>query len=400
MPRSLTEDLSIIGRIGAVPAILQIILDTTGQRFAAVARVTDDDWIACAVLDRVDFGLQVGGELDVTSTLCKEVHASRTPIVIDKVSEDPRYCHHPTPRQYGFESYVSMPIVLGDGSFFGTLCALDPLPAALNQPKTLAMMESFARLLGVQLEAERQLQQTRTALADEQETAELREQFIALLGHDLRTPLFSISASAELLQRKSQDPLSLRAAGHIITASRRASRLVDDVLDFARGRLGNGIPLRISRSSSLERILQEVVNELRDRYPQRLIEAHIAPLGTVECDPDRLAQLLSNLLANALMHGADDHPVAVSALRQEDSLMLEVVNQGPPIPPQRLERLFQPYWRAASEPVSHGTGLGLGLYIVDQIASSHGGAVEASSSLEDGTRFSFRMPLSASPGTC
>ena len=98
-------------------------------RFAAVARVTEDSWTACAVLDRINFGLQVGGELDVTTTLCHEIHTSHETIIISKASEDRRYCDHHTPKMYGFESYISTPVFRTDGSFFGTVCALDPRPA-------------------------------------------------------------------------------------------------------------------------------------------------------------------------------------------------------------------------------------------------------------------------------
>lgn len=300
MSPSVTDDISAISRINAVPAILQVICETTGLRFAAVARVTADSWTACAVLDRIDFGLQVGGELDVTTTLCHEIHASHDTIIISKVSEDARYCDHHTPRLYGFQSYISTPVFRTDGSFFGTVCALDPLPADLAHVTTQAMMESFAKLLAIQLEAEEHFEATEAALLDAQQTAEVREQFIALLGHDLRNPLSSIMSGAQLLQRRSQDPAVLGIADHMLTATRRASRLVDDVLDFARGRLGNGIPLNIRPCDTLHETLRHIVSEMQNAYPQRWIEADIAPVDLVRCDSDRLAQLLSNLLANAL----------------------------------------------------------------------------------------------------
>ena len=102
-------------RISAVPAILQVLSETTGLRFAAVARVTETNWTACAVFDRIEFGLKVGGELDVTTTLCSEIHASHQPIIISQVSADPDYCHHHTPQIYGFESYISVPVLRANG---------------------------------------------------------------------------------------------------------------------------------------------------------------------------------------------------------------------------------------------------------------------------------------------
>jgi phosphoserine phosphatase RsbU/P len=392
MNRSVTEDISAISRINAVPAILQVISDTTGLRFAAVARVTEDSWTACAVLDRINFGLQVGGELDVTTTLCHEIHASHETIVISKVSEDERYCDHHTPRIYGFESYVSSPVFRTDGSFFGTVCALDPLPAKLSEESTRVMMESFAKLLAVQLEAEERFEATEAALLDAQATAELREQFIALLGHDLRNPLASIMSGAQLLLRRSQEPSITGIANHMLTATHRASRLVDDVLDFARGRLGNGIPLNIRECENLHETLAHIVSELQSSYPQRKLHCEIDPLGTIRCDSDRVAQLLSNLLANALTHGASDGRVLVTARVEDDDFILAVNNPGVPIPPERLDQLFQPYWR---EPASSQSGLGLGLYIANEIALSHEGQMRASSTAEAGTTFIFSMPTEA-----
>lgn len=204
MGQTAAADIATIGRISAVPAILRVISELTGLRFAAVARVTEDSWTACAVLDRLDLGLKVGDKLDLVSTLCNEVRQCHRSVIIDKASEDPLYRDHHTPSTYQFESYIAVPILRTDGRFFGTICALDPNPAPLKSSTIQSTMESFARMLALQIEAEENLQRTETALIKERQTAEMREQFIAVLGHDLRNPLFSISAGAEmLLDRKS-----------------------------------------------------------------------------------------------------------------------------------------------------------------------------------------------------
>ena len=163
------------------------------------------------------------------------------------------------PRLYKFESYISVPVFRTDGRFFGTICALDPNPAKLKASAIQSTMESFARLLSLQIEAEENLQKTEAALQQERQTAELREQFIAVLGHDLRNPLFAIGASAEMLQRKFPNPASDKLVRHILTSARRAAQLVDDVLDFARGRLGNGIPVSIAMCPDLKDALLHVI---------------------------------------------------------------------------------------------------------------------------------------------
>ena len=120
------RDVQTIGRIDAVPMLLRVISETTGMGFAAVARVTAGTWTACAVHDRINFNLAPGGQLDVHTTLCKEVREARTPVLIDHASLDPVFCNHHTPQLYKIESYVSVPIVLSNGEYFGNLCAIDP----------------------------------------------------------------------------------------------------------------------------------------------------------------------------------------------------------------------------------------------------------------------------------
>jgi signal transduction histidine kinase len=390
MGQAAAADIATIGRISAVPAILQVIRELTGLRFAAVARVTEDSWTACAVLDQLNFGLQVGGELDLVTTLCHEIRQAHHSVVIDKASEDPVYRDHHTPRLYQFESYIAVPIFRTDGRFFGTICALDPNPAPLKSSTIQSTMESFARMLALQIEAEENLQKTEAALRQERDTAELREQFIAVLGHDLRNPLFAISAGAEMLLRKLPDPANQQRARHILTSARRATQLVDDVLDFARGSLGRGIPVKIEPCPDLEDALRHVISEVQSVHPVRTIASSIVDLRNVHCDRERVAQLLSNLVANAVAHGDPDGPININAQINEGQLVLSVKNQGL-IAEDVLPHLFRPYSRPASG--TPRTGLGLGLYIASQIAQSHGGKLDVVSTEQQGTTFTFSLPI-------
>lgn len=389
MGQTAAADIATISRINAVPAVLQVISELTGLRFAAVARVTEEAWTACAVLDRLDFGLQVGDEMDLVSTLCNEVRQGHHSVVIDKASEDPRYRDHHTPRTYPFESYIAVPILRTDGRFFGTLCALDPNPAPLKASTIQSTMESFARMLALQIEAEENLQRTEAAQIKERKTAELREQFIAVLGHDLRNPLFAISAGAEMLLRKVSDPANEQRARHILTSARRATKLVDDVLDFARGSLGRGIPVNIEPCADLADALRHVISEIQSIHPKRIIQSSIGDLSNIHCDRERATQLLSNLLANAVVHGDPNGPIEVSAQVNEGHFVLSVKNQGL-IAEDALPHLFQPYSRpTGGRPQA---GLGLGLYIANQIALAHGGKLEVESTEPQGTTFTFSLP--------
>jgi signal transduction histidine kinase len=165
--------------------------------------------------------------------------------------------------------------------------------------------------------------------------------------------------------------------------------LIDHVLDFARGRLGGGLPLDRNAHEPLRPALDQVIAELRTARPDRTIEAEIALDDPVYCDRARIAQLLSNLLANALTHGASDGPITVKALTIGGMLELSVANPGDPIPHATRERLFQPFTRASAQP--HQQGLGLGLYIAAEIARAHGGTLDVTSTPAE-TRFTLRMP--------
>jgi sigma-B regulation protein RsbU (phosphoserine phosphatase) len=229
-----------------------------------------------------------------------------------------------------------------------------------------------------------------TNLESERETSELREQFIAVLGHDLRNPLAAVSAAARLLGRDAKSDREHRIIAMLETTVRRMAGLIDNVLDFARGRLGGGISLDRNGSEPLEPVLQQVVDELRLASPDRLIEAEYAIDVPVNCDQSRIGQLLSNLVGNAISHGASNMPVRVLAETAAGAFTLSVANAGDPIPEAARQRLFEPFFRG--EVRASRQGLGLGLHIAAQIAEAHGGTLEVSSDAKE-TRFTFAMPL-------
>jgi signal transduction histidine kinase len=390
---AIAHDVARVGRMGSVPSMLRVICKNTGLGFAAVARVTEGTWTACAVQDDIQFGLQPGGQLDVNTTLCSESRARRQPIVVDHASQDPQYRNHHTPRIYQIESYISVPIILSNGDYFGNLCAIDRRPAVVSDARTLTMFTLFAELIALQLESEDKQSATEAALLNAHATAELREQFIAVLGHDLRNPLAAVGATAELLVRRTAEPELVTLGKRLKATTHRMSRLIDDVLDFARGRLGAGMGILLSDSDDLATALADVVTELRAANPGREVLERISVEHRVNCDRGRIQQLLSNLLANALAHGAPDQPVLVDIATRDGMMTLRVTNGGEPIAPENLQNVFQPYWRlSASQP---GGGLGLGLYICSQIVKAHGGTLEVSSSRDDGTCFVARFPLEA-----
>ncbi|MBA1349034.1 PAS domain-containing sensor histidine kinase [Rhizobium sp. WYCCWR 11146] len=229
----------------------------------------------------------------------------------------------------------------------------------------------------------------KSKLAFEQQTAELREEFIAVLGHDLRNPLASIAAAARMLRKEKQTDRAIKVLDLMQGSVVRMSALIDNVLDFARGRLGGGITLE-RRAEHLEPLLRQVIEELRFSHLDRAIEVTIEFDGPINCDSGRIGQLVSNLLANALTHGTPDEPVRLSAATVDGRLELWIANGGAPISSDAMTRLFQPFF--TGEAGTSQRGLGLGLHIASEIARAHGGTITVSSDDKE-TRFTFVMPL-------
>ncbi|KQQ67892.1 histidine kinase [Pseudomonas sp. Leaf127] len=390
-----SSDIGAVNRIDAVPIILRMVKQMTGMRFAAVARVTESHWVACAVDDALEFGLKPGGQLVVDSTICHGIRQHRQPVVFGHASQHPVYSRHPTPHGYKLESYISIPIIQADGHFFGTLCAIDPAPAEIEDPGLLDTLNLFAQLIATNLDLQRSLDLKTHALSDAEEAGRLREQFIAVLGHDLRTPLSAIRMSADLLQTQVVGQRQQRLVHAIGQSSQRMSALIEDVLDFARGRLGDGITVRRVWVEDLQGYLRTVVDEVLASHPGCRINVDLQ-LGTgIYCDPARMGQLLSNLLGNAVTHGAQQAPVELVVRIEEGDVMLAVANQGEPIPESLLPLLFQPFTRC--EAGARGEGLGLGLYIAAQIMQGHEGTLSVSSDARHGTCFVARFPVRQTP---
>jgi signal transduction histidine kinase len=382
--------VAAIGRVAAVPTLLKVLCEISCLRFAAVAHVEGAKWTAYAVRDELSLGVKPGEELPFMTGLGFDSRAARDPIVFAQSGMDPVPCGS-TLRS--IKSFVSVPIVLGSERHFGTLCALDWNPASLREPRIVSMFTEFAALIASQLEQLSTRERERSALLDERATNELREQFIAILGHDLRNPLHAVFAGGELLERRLTDPAQRMIASRIKTHARRMSSLINDVLDFARGRLGGGIGLEFAEVDNITDGLMSVIEELQVVQPDCTIQSQIDVNRSVPCDLGRLQQVASNLLGNALTHGKPGCPIKITATTNEHDLVLQVWNDGVPIPPESIGKIFEPFWRNSVSPSR--SGLGLGLHICSQIVHAHRGQITVTSTAEQGTQFTVRLPLSA-----
>jgi signal transduction histidine kinase len=282
-----------------------------------------------------------------------------------------------------------MPIILPDGRFFGTLCAIDPNPRDLGNPDTRAMFEMFAQIVGSQLDQADRLADAEARITVQQQDAELREQFIAVVGHDLRNPIANVQAGVTLLDRGQPRERSQLILQNMQSSVDRMVNMIENILDFARGRLGGGLTLQ-KRPVEIGPVLEQVIDELRHSNADRVITHDFGASIVLDCDPMRIAQLLSNLVGNAVTHGASDQPITIHCSSSTDCFTLAVSNGGAPIPEAARALLFHPFARGKVS--NDREGLGLGLYIASQIAAAHGGNLSVTSDAGE-TRFAFRMPL-------
>jgi len=233
-----------------------------------------------------------------------------------------------------------------------------------------------------------------TDVSDRVRVEEARERFIGILGHDLRNPLGAILMGVEVLGDLPEPHT------HVVTklarSAHRMAALIHDVLDFAHGRLGGGIPVAPT-PCDLREVCNDIVEEMRQAYPARVISFEAVGDLRGEWDPDRVEQVLSNLLGNAITHGAG--PIHVTIRDQGDEVVTTVHNDGPPIPDALIPTLFEPFTSTAQDSSTPGghEGLGLGLYIASEIVHAHGGTIAVSSTQGEGTTFTVNLPRKSTP---
>lgn len=230
--------------------------------------------------------------------------------------------------------------------------------------------------------------------AERDRTERYRDQMLGMLGHDLRNPLNAVLWSANFVLRSEALPDALRpAVARIANSAERMGRMISDLLDFTRVRLGEALPLG-RRTIDLQEIVRTVVDEIAVANPDRRIEVEADGITRGDWDPDRLAQIVSNLVGNAVEHGRGTDPVRVRTEGDEARVRLSVWNGGAPIPEEERSGIFEPFRKGVR---SGRSGLGLGLFIVSAIARAHGGNVEVRSDAESGTTFEVVLPRGGEP---
>ncbi|MFL9876964.1 hybrid sensor histidine kinase/response regulator [Herbaspirillum rhizosphaerae] len=241
----------------------------------------------------------------------------------------------------------------------------------------------------------RQKQQLALELHERTETLRLNEMFVAILGHDLRNPLGAILTAATLLQRSLKEEVNQKATTQIVKSGKRMGRLIDDMLDLARARLAGGIAL-VRNATRFDEVVQRVVQEYQAGSPHCRIDVHAEGDAAGEWDADRLAQVIANLIGNAARHGDAIEPVRVRIDGTQADVVVFTVGNAGAIPAEILPDIFNPF-RGGRRREGHGEGLGLGLYIVEQIVTAHRGGITVQSA-DTHTLFTVTLPRTVSEG--
>lgn len=251
-------------------------------------------------------------------------------------------------------------------------------------------VETFVELHRQRAQLRAQLMERERLVRELTETLRVNEMFTAVLGHDLRSPLGAILSAAEVLLRRSEDARVRDVAARFKSAGTRMARMIDDMLDLARVRLAGGIPVDV-QPLELMLLIDRARAEIQLTHSR--CELRVSHKGDLSgrWDADRLLQLLSNLLTNAVVHGAPGAPITIEADGSSPhDVRLSIGNAGV-IAAEHLQHLFDPFRTVATAP-HHSHGLGLGLFIVQQIALAHGGEVTVASRAPEGTTFTVRLP--------
>jgi signal transduction histidine kinase len=240
------------------------------------------------------------------------------------------------------------------------------------------------------LDAVEELEELNKSLQEEKHIGELRETFIAILGHDLRNPVGTIRMCADILLQMELSDIGKRQATTIKSTSYRMQGLIDNLLDFAKGHLGEGLKLELSNNTAaLKKLLKQVSKEIKTVDKEHEIKLIMDLKEPVECDINRICQLYSNLLGNAMKHGSNEQPITSKIKVQDGTFSIKVTNSGDKIPEEKISNLFKPFFTTNAS--KNKSGLGLGLYISSEIAKAHGGQLQVDST-DERTVFEFTMP--------
>ncbi|WP_456866247.1 GAF domain-containing sensor histidine kinase [Galbibacter sp. BG1] len=385
------KDLDTINDSKLLPQILDEVLEITQMGFVCIARMSETQWITSLIKKNIELNIPKGLCLPLSQTICSEVKLSRKPVFIDDLENNPDFSNHSLVVDYGCKSYAALPLYKNNETFFGTLVLMDISPKTFNRYKMKTALQKSIFQISSYLEMKDTIYQLNRELSEERRLAELRDTFIAILGHDLRNPVATTRMISDILIHQKLPEAATNQLKLIKSSSYRMQELIDTILDLAKGHIADGIRLNLVRNKNhLINSLSQVISEAKAIDPSRTFKTTIEIDKSFPCDVDRLGQLLSNLLSNAIKHGNRKDPILIYTGIKFNSFIISVTNTGPRISENVSKNLFKPYYKENS--IKNAQGLGLGLYIVSEIAKAHQGTVEVNSN-DIQTTFSFKMSI-------
>jgi signal transduction histidine kinase len=391
----LAADIEKVKQIAIVPTMLDVICQTTGMGFAAIARVTEDKWITCGVRDDINFGLKPGDELKIKTTICNEIRESRQAVIIDHVAEDKLFVNHHTPLMYKFQSYISMPIILKNGDFFGTLCAIDPHPAQLNNPKIIGMFKLFAELISFHLQSLDLMEQSNFALFEMNkqlsDSIDENRQYQYISNHNLQEPLRKIRLFSNMLL----SAVGIKDAGKatdfaikIDSHAQRISMMIKDLSDFSELNYADASFTAVD----LNKVVADVCVQLATQIETKNVIVKTGTLPSVRAIPSQIEQLFYHLINNAIKFSKRDlAPVIhIQATAVEQHTEIRIADNGIGIEQSQLEKIFDIFSQLPNNQPLHGFGVGLAY--CRKIIRNHRGSISAQSEPGIGTTFSIILP--------
>lgn len=381
--------------------LLKILMETTAAIDTAAIFLREQDTLRLRAAAGLEGQAPAGFSVKMDEGFIGKIAAERAPRELRMASSDP-LVKSPMIRGDGVRALYGVPLEFG-GEVIGVaemgsrtafeFSQEDKLLFRAMANKATALVAYASLRETAELAArdrQRALAQEQALHAQAQATADFGDQMIAVISHDLRNPLSAILASTQLLFRYGQmSDGQRRAVQRIANSGERMVRMIGELLDFTRGRLGGGIPVQ-PEPMDLTEACRRVIDEMQVAHPGRPLALRVVGDSRGEWDPGRIAQVVSNLLGNAIQHGHEGTPVQVELRGLPDTVELDVSNRGAPIPPDVMSKLFQPFSRGAADPASKS--LGLGLYIVKEVVDAHGGRIDVRSTEADGTTFTVRLP--------
>jgi len=428
LDESLREDIENIGKITIVPNLLDVVCEITGMGFAAIARVTEEKWIACYVRDDISFGMEPGSELVIDTTICNEIRQHQEAVIIDHVSEDELFKHHHTPAQYGFQSYISVPIMRKDNTFFGTLCAIDPDPHHLSKPEIIKMFRLFCDLISFHLDAIEQLDanrldmkaqmnfsneleekiKERTAELDEKNETLLKtnkelQEFNYISSHDLQEPLRKIQTYVSKIQATESSNLSSDGSTYfqkVRESAQRMQSLINDLLTYSQTHKTS----EQFENVDLKLLLNEVLADLADEINEKSALVDIGEMCPVKVIPFQMRQIFYNIIGNAIKYSSEERDPRIEVTSEivngnqiKDSLSADVKychirisDNGIGFNQDYSDKIFELFQRLHNK--SEFSGTGIGLAIVKKIIENHKGFITAKSATNEGAAFDIYLP--------